>query len=130
SEWRCSPAGTVTVKSLERLDREAQIHKIRITARRNLEATLRIAHFLQAHAIPLYRLSAQLIPLATHPVAEGWNWWEDAELAPLMAEVGGRMQAYGVRLSSHLPEVCVLTAAEPEKLQWTHRYLEYHRRLF
>lgn len=130
SEWRCSPAGTVTVKSLQGLDREGQINRIRATARRNLENTLRITHFLRAHQIRLYRMSAQLIPLATHPATEGWAWWEDGELAPLMAEIGERVAETGVRISSHLPEVCVLTAADPDKLQWAHRYLAYHRRLF
>jgi len=130
SEWRCSPAGNVTVKSLEGLDREAQINRIRATARRNLENTLRITHFLRAHQIRLYRLSAQLVPLATHPVTDGWAWWEDDELAPLMAEIGQRFAEGSIRVSSHLPEVCVLTAQDPEKLQWVHRYLAYHRRLF
>jgi len=130
SEWRCSPAGHVTVKSLEGLEREGQIERIRATSRRNLENTLRIIHFLRAHQIPLYRMSAQLIPLATHPATDGWSWWEDPELLPLMAEIGQRVAETGVRISSHLPEVCVLTASDPAKLQWVHRYLAYHRRLF
>lgn len=130
SEENCSPAGTVTVKSLKNLDREGQIRRIRATARRNLENTRRIMFFLRAHRIPLYRMSAQLIPLATHPATEGWDWWKDPELEPLMAEIGELVQRHGIRVSSHLPQLCLLTAADPSKLQWTDKYMAYHRRLF
>lgn len=130
SEHRCSPAGTVTVKSVENLARDDQIRRVRAVARRNLENTLRIMYFLSGHDIPLYRMSAQLIPLATHPVTDGWAWWEDDELLPLMEKIGAQVRAKGVRISSHLPHLCLLSAADEDKLVWTHKYLAYHRRLF
>lgn len=130
SEERCSPAGTVTVKSVENRDRESQLYRIRSVARRNLENTLRIMHFLKAHAIPLYRMSAQLIPLATHPVTDGWDWWEDDGLRPLMEQIGEQVARQSLRISSHLPELCVLSTADEQTFQWTEKYLAYHRRLF
>src|SRR5690606_21516150 len=130
SEHRCSPAGSVTVKSLENLDRESRLHRIRSVARRNLENTLRIMYFLKAHAIPLYRMSAQLVPLATHPATDGWAWWEDDDLRPLMEQIGEQVARQRLRVSSHLPELCVLSTPDAETFQWTQKYLAYHRRLF
>lgn len=118
------------MKRIEHLERDDQIRHIRAVARRNLENTLRIMHFLRGHRIPLYRMSAQLIPLATHPVTDGWAWWEDGELVPLMEKIGEQVKVQGVRISSHLPHVCQLSAPHPDKLIWTHKYLAYHRRLF
>lgn len=130
SEENCSPAGTVTVKRLEKLDRPGQIRRIRSTAQRNLRNTLRIMHFLRGHQICVYRMSAQLIPLATHPVTDGWKWWDDPELYPYMVQIGEAVKAQQIRISSHLPEFCVLTSDDPDKLRWVKLYLDYHQRLF
>lgn len=128
SEQSCSPAGNVTFASIKELAPAAQRLRILRTARRNLENTLRIMWFLRAHQIPLYRLSANLIPLATHPVTQGWAWWEEPELVETGRAIGKVARAEGYRLSSHLPEVCGLTS--PQSFALLQAYLEYHRRLF
>ncbi|MBO2521090.1 MAG: UV DNA damage repair endonuclease UvsE [Firmicutes bacterium] len=128
SEQACSPAGNVTVKQAEALDPPARRSRILRTARRNLENTLRIMWFLRAHGLELYRISANLIPLATHPVTAGWAWWEEEDLRQLGAKIGEAAARQGYRLSSHLPELCGFTTEAG--FHWTQRYLEYHRRLF
>lgn len=128
SEKDCSPAGTVQVRHLLRLDEAGRRRRVLQVAVANLEKTLRIMWFLRAHRIACYRISAQLIPLATHEILEGWAWWEEPALQQLGEKIGRVVQAEGYRLSSHLPEVCGLTS--PENLRWTRAYLEYHRRLF
>ena len=77
SEKNCSPAGNVTVKSVQGLSTEAARRRIVSTAARNIENTIRIMHFLRGHNLSLYRMSANLIPLATHPITDGFRWWED-----------------------------------------------------
>jgi len=128
SEKSCSPAGSVTYRSIQTLDPESQRLRIARTARRNLENTLRILWFMDAHAIELYRISATMIPLATHPVTDGWAWWEESELVEVGRRIGTVARERGYRLSSHLPEVCGFTSSESYK--WMCAYLEYHRRLF
>lgn len=130
SEKDCSPAGNVTVKSLETLDAEARILRIRRTAIRNLENTLRIMHFLHAHDLDLYRMSAGLIPLATHDVTQDWPWWDDESIGGLLKRIGEAIRRHDYRVSSHLPEVCVLSTPKPDVLKWLRRYLQYHRILF
>ena len=88
SERDCSPAGNVSVATAARLaDREARLGLIRRTAVRNLENTLRILWFLKGNRLQLYRFATHLVPLATHPYTEGWAWWEDPQLRPLLQQV-------------------------------------------
>lgn len=128
SEKDCSPAGTVQVRHIEPLDEEGRRYRVLQVATANLQKTLRIMWFLRAHQIACYRISAQLVPLATHEMLEGWAWWEEPALLEIGAKIGSVVRAEGYRLSSHLPEVCGLTS--PGNLRWTKAYLEYHKRLF
>lgn len=128
SEKECSPAGNVTVKQVQALDPADRRSRILRVARRNLENTLRIMWFLRAHDLRLYRISANLIPLATHETTDGWAWWEEAELREIGAKVGEVAARHGYRLSSHLPELCGFTG--DATFYWAERYLQYHRRLF
>ncbi|GAB6876165.1 hypothetical protein [Thermaerobacter litoralis] len=128
SEKDCSPAGSLTATAASRLDAEARRYRLREIARRNLDNTLRILFFLKAHGIRLYRISANLIPLATHPLTEGWRWWDEPDLQDVGRRIGRAARETGVRLSSHLPEVCGL--GSESQFRWLRAYLDYHRRLF
>ena len=128
SEERCSPAGSVTVKQVADLSVDGQRHRILTVARRNLQNTLRIMWFLKAHDIELYRLSATLIPLATHELTQDWAWWDEESLCEIGEKIGRVARMNGYRLSSHLPELCGLTGSETFK--WAQAYLDYHQRLF
>lgn len=130
TEHQCSPAGNVTVKSVIDLGARARRNRIRQVAVRNLTNSIRIMHFLHAHDIELYRMSAGLIPLATHEFTDGWAWWEDDEIRPLLARFGGLVRKHHYRVSSHLPEVCVLSSPDPNVFQWLERYVAYHHHLF
>lgn len=130
SERNCSPAGNVTVASLAGLDEEGIRRRIVQTAARNVGNTIRILHFLRGHGLELYRISANLIPLATHPATDGFAWWADPALEPLLVRLGALIRQYGVRVSSHLPQVCVLSTPDPSVLEWLLRHLRYHRILF
>ncbi len=128
SEKDCSPAGSVTVKQVENLDREATIYRVLRVARTNLQNTLRIMWFMRAHDIALYRISAMLIPLATHEKTDGWAWWEEESLLEVGEKIGSAVQEHGFRLSSHLPELCGLSS--DALFHWTQSYAAYHRRLY
>lgn len=131
SEKDCSPAGDVTVKIIESLpDDETRIGRIRRTAKRNLTNTLRILSFMKWHRLSVYRFATHLIPLATHEVTDGWKWWEDAELQPLLERIGTRIRDEEIRVSTHPPQLCVLNAADASVFQWVEKYTAYHVRLF
>lgn len=128
SEKDCSPAGSVTYKSVASLEHEAQRQRILQVARRNMTNTLRIMRFIGVNHIPLYRLSANLIPLATHPDIPPWPWWEDEQLQATGRQIGAAVREGGYRLSSHLPEFCGFTSRSLAR--WSRDYLAYHENLF
>lgn len=128
SERECSPAGNVSVAVAGRLpDHDARVALVRRTALRNLENTLRIAWFLKGNRLQVYRFATHLVPLATHPYTQGWAWWEDGEVRPLLERVGEVVRAEGVRVSTHPPQLCVLNS--PGGWRWAVAYGEYHCRL-
>lgn len=131
SEKDCSPAGDVTVTTIERLpDDEARIGRIRRTARRNLTNTLRVLAFMKTSDLSVYRFATHLIPLATHEVTDDWAWWTDEQLRPLLERIGDIIRDKGFRVSTHPPQLCVLNSTEPSVFQWVEKYAAYHVRLF
>lgn len=131
SEKDCSPAGDVTVKTVESLsDDEARIGRIRRTAKRNLTNTRRILSFMKWNRLSVYRFATHLIPLATHEVTDGWEWWADVELQPLLQQIGETIRQEAFRVSTHPPQLCVLNAADAAVFQWVEKYTAYHVRMF
>ena len=128
SERDCSPAGNVSVARASRVaDPDARVDLIRRTARRNLENTLRILWFLHGQRLQLYRFATHLIPLATHPLTDGWAWWEDGELRPLLQRIGEVVRQLSLRVSTHPPQLCVLNSKAGWR--WALAYGQYHCRL-
>lgn len=131
SEKDCSPAGDVTVKTAMTLpDDEARIGRIRRVAERNLTNTLRVLAFMRSKGLSVYRFATHLIPLATHPVTDGWQWWSDPVLLPLLERIGAVIRERKFRVSTHPPQLCVLNSPDPEVFQWVQKYTAYHVRLF
>lgn len=58
-----------------------------------MQTLVAVLRWNAAYEIPLFRITSELIPLATHPVAEGWDWAADladefAACAALARETG------------------------------------------
>lgn len=124
----CSPAKTVTAKRLETIaDERARLGLCASVARANLQNTRRLVFHNAAHGLGLYRITPQLVPLATHPLTAGWDW--PAELAEELAAVGQLMRAYGMRISSHPGQYTVLSSPTDRVVEAAVADLEYHARL-
>jgi UV DNA damage endonuclease len=92
----------------------------------NLEALLRVVHFLERHRILLYRISSGVIPFASHPINE-LKWWE--EFAPELANLGRHLRGLGVRVSTHPGQFTVLNSPTAAVVTAAVAELEYHARL-
>ena len=125
----CSPSGTVTFAVLNRLpDMEAKLHRLRRVSAKNLLNTLRILRYNKALEISVYRLTSRLIPLATHPAAEGWDY--TAEFSREFGEVGAFIRENDMRVSAHPDHFTLLNSKSEEVLEASVRDLEYHVRLY
>ena len=92
----------------------------------NLDALEAILRWNEAHGVQVFRLTSNLIPLASHR-ANRLAWWDD--FAPRFAELGALMRSAGMRLSTHPGQYTVLSSDRPEVVAASVAELEYHDRL-
>lgn len=125
----CSPSGTVTLTSLNRLaDDKARLFKLRQVTRKNLDNTLRILKYNKALGIKVYRLTSKLVPLATHPSLQDWDYI--ADFREQFKEMGGFIKENDFRVSAHPDHFTLINTPDARVLENSLRYLDYHIRLF
>ncbi len=125
----CSPSGTVTVAAFNKLtDREAAMGKVRRIAVKNLENTLRILRYNLAYNINVYRFTSKLIPLATHPVLDNWDYSSD--LKDQFRHIGDFVRENDIRVSAHPDHYTLINSIKPEVVEESIKDLDYHVRVY
>jgi len=125
----CSPSKTITVKNLMKIeDNDVRIFKLKSIAKTNIKNTQRLFYHNKAHDIKIYRLTSKLIPLATHPLAEEWNWFQDVK--DDLKALGDYAKEHSFRISAHPDHYTLLNSPRDEVLQASLKDLEYHYKIF
>ncbi|WP_027338938.1 UV DNA damage repair endonuclease UvsE [Halonatronum saccharophilum] len=122
-----SPNHRITLNSLKKLSSEGQRIRLKTIAKKNLANTLRILKFNKAHNINFYRFSSNIVPLATHPIMEGWDYILD--LKKDLLEVGNYVKKNGMRTSTHPGQYTVLNSNREDIVSRAIDDLEYHSKL-
>lgn len=122
-----SPARTVTATAAVKMDPPTRLYRLRELARANLHNTLRILRHARAHGVGVYRFSSRLIPLATHPLTDGWDWAD--ELAADFAAIGDFVRTHDLRVSFHPDHYAPLSSPRPEVQAAAERDYAYHSRM-
>lgn len=124
-----SPNKTITLKNLEKIpDHQDRLSRLQRIMTQNLETTLRILRYNAANRISLYRLTSNLVPLATHPLTAGWDYI--AAAASLWREIGGYARSNNIRLSAHPDHFTLLNSPRDEVLAASIKDLTYHAGIF
>jgi UV DNA damage endonuclease len=124
-----SPNKTVTVKKLSKLESaDIKLDLLRKILRQNLETMRRILLYNRAHNIHRYRMTSKLVPLATHPEADGWDYI--SEFRQEFADLGKLSRESNCRLSAHPDHFTLLNSPKREVLAASLRDLEYHDSMF
>ncbi|HEX2045192.1 MAG TPA: UV DNA damage repair endonuclease UvsE [Gaiellaceae bacterium] len=89
----------------------------------NLDALEAILRWNAEHDVRVFRLSSNIVPLASHPVND-LPWWE--ELAERFAELGELVRAEELRLSTHPGQYTVLGSPSASVTEAALAELEYH----
>jgi UV DNA damage endonuclease len=125
----CSPSRTITLKNLTKINNEkARFARLRAIAQENLKNTQRLLFHNQAHAIRIFRITSKLIPLATHPISENWDWF--AELQDELKSLGDYARENAFYISAHPDHFTLLNSPREEVTEASVRDLEYHLRIF
>jgi UV DNA damage endonuclease len=95
--------------------------------RQNLLALAEILRWNWAHGIAVFRLSSEIIPLASHPAVRGIPW--ERELSAELARVGTLIRESGARVSMHPGQYTVLNSPRAEVVEASLAEMDYHARL-
>ncbi len=114
-----SPARTVRLAN-------ATPERLLELAAANLDALEAILRWNDEHGIQVFRLTSNLIPLASHPV-NTLAWWD--ELDGRFAELGRLVARSGARLSTHPGQYTVLSSQSEPVVAAAIAELDYHARL-
>jgi UV DNA damage endonuclease len=93
----------------------------------NLAALDEIVRWNRAHGVAVFRLTSDLIPLASHPIAAGLAW-SDA-LGEKLAQTAALLARAGARASTHPGQYTVLGSERPAVVDAAVAELDYHARL-
>ncbi|MFZ5353231.1 MAG: UV DNA damage repair endonuclease UvsE [Bacillota bacterium] len=118
---------STTVKYISKLSREEQLKKLRAIAVDNLYNTYKILEWCKTNNIFMYRMSSDLIPLATY--FKEWEWWNDPDILKQCSNIKAAAHDNSIRLSMHPDQFCVLNSHKQEVVASSVEILEYHNRL-
>lgn len=95
--------------------------------RQNLLALAEILRWNWAQGIAVFRISSEIIPLASHPAVRGIPW--ERELSPELEQVGALIRESGARVTMHPGQYTVLNSPRPEVVEASLAEMDYHARL-
>ncbi len=125
----CSPSKTITIASLNKIPSQAaRIDKLTSLAKTNIANTLRLFRHNQAHGIKVFRITSKLVPLASHPITEYWDWVE--AIGEELELLGTYARENDFRISAHPGHYTLLNSPKEEVFEASIKDLDYHCKLF
>lgn len=124
-----SPNKTVTYTNLIKIpEREDQLNKLRRLTKENLDCLLRVLKYNIAHGIHVFRITSKLVPLATHPLTQGWNYID--EFIAEFQQLGDYIKRNDMRISAHPDHFTLLNSPRESVVTASIENLSYHHRIF
>ena len=124
SERSKRPNHGTTVKHLRRLSAEERRDKLNRLLEKNLQNNLEILKFNLENEIFVYRFCSDIVPMATHPVADDWDYIASAETE--IKELGKLVREHGFRVSMHPEQFTVLNSDKEDVVENARQDLRYH----
>lgn len=123
-----SPSHNITVRNFNKLEtREEKRNKIEEVAKQNIENTKKILIWNVENNIKVYRMSSNLIPLATW---KGFSFPYEDRLKKELADLGSYIRENELRVSFHPDPFSVINSPSDNVFEATVKNLEYHEKLF
>ena len=124
-----SPSGTVTVTAYNKLpNEEAQHHRLKKLTEKNLENTRRILLYNKAMGIEVYRFTSKLVPLATHPLIDRWDYL--AEFSEEFKRIGKLVKENDFRVSAHPDHFTIINSPSWDVVKDAVKDLDYHVKVY
>jgi UV DNA damage endonuclease len=120
---------TITVKSANKLNEQELVKKVKGITVDNLYNTYKILQWNIQNNIYMYRMSSNLIPLATHELLKDWVWWNDKDILNICSKIKEFVINNDIRISFHPDQFCVINSPKEDVFEMAIDILEYHNRL-
>lgn len=120
---------TITVKTASKLTQDELIKKVKGITVDNLYNTYKILQWNIQNKIYMYRMSSNMIPLATHELLKDWQWWIDKDITNICSKIKEFVANNNIRISFHPDQFCVINSPKEDVFQMAVGILEYHNRL-
>ena len=122
------PNRRTTAKYLKKLSPAEQKEKLNGLLKENLENTLKILKFNVKNEIKLYRMSSDIVPLATHDITSDWDYIKQEE--NLLKKIGDYIKQHNLLVSMHPGQYTVLNSTTEDVVDRAIEDLEYHASIF
>ncbi len=126
---KVTSSSTVTYRIYSSIVNEQEkLNKLKSVTLSNLNDLTKILQYNIKNNIHFYRITSKLIPLATHPEVENWDYRNifdrDFEL------IGELIKSCGMRVDTHPDQFNVINSNNEEVFENTKRNLMYHANFF
>lgn len=116
---------TITVKSASKLSQDELRKKLKSITIDNLYNTLQIIKWNIKNNITMYRLSSNIVPLATHEI-HNFDWKNDKDVIKICNQIKKLVEENDIRISMHPDQFVVINSPKENVFQSSLKNLEYH----
>ncbi len=116
----------ITYKTYSNLSKENQKDRLNAIINENLKNFNQIITYNHINQISFYRISPDIIPLATHDDVN-FNYLKYKDK---FKEIGNRINNYNMRLDTHLNQYCILNSQNESVVKNAIEGINYHYNLF
>lgn len=126
---KVTASSTVTYINYEKQSSdEKKLNKLKQVTLSNLNDLYTILQYNVEKDIHFYRITSQLVPLATHPEVDNWNYRKI--FSRDFERIGNFIKVHNMRVDTHPDQFNVLNSIKDEVVEVTKRNLWFHVNLF
>lgn len=126
---KVTASSTVTYTNYEKQSSdEKKLNKLKQVTLSNLNDLYTILQYNVEKGIHFYRITSQLVPLATHPEVDNWNYRKI--FSRDFERIGKFIKEHNMRVDTHPDQFNVLNSIKDEVVEVTKRNLWFHVNLF
>lgn len=126
---KVTSSSTVTYTTYTKLGSdEKKLNKLKQVTLTNLDDLYKILQYNAENNIHFYRITSQLIPLATHPEVVNWDYRKIFKID--FKRIGDFIHKHNIRVDTHPDEFNVINSTREEVVESTKRNLWYHVHFF
>lgn len=126
---KVTASSTVTYTNYEKQGNdEKKLNKLKVVTLSNVEDLYKILQYNVENKVHFYRITSQLVPLATHPQVGNWDYRKIFKKD--FEKIGKFIKEHNMRVDTHPDQFNVVNSIKDEVVENTKKNLWFHVNLF